>query len=182
MDQEVRSSQDVCVPCRTVMSASGLRVSLPQDRAVLELVKALVLLLLTLSVCTAVITLPQCSLSECKRKLKFSLLCCTTVIHFTMVPADYDTDEKAYYALNCGSGRLYALPCTEHSQGFTYRSYRCSDGSEEVSYGLFFVDCIFKARCHASTPHTAWGYHIYWAFRCISNPWLELYCQLGIQG
>ena len=69
--------EDVCVPCKTVMSASGLRVSLPQDRAVLELVKALVLLLLTLSVCTAVITLPQCSLSECKRKLKFSLLCCT---------------------------------------------------------------------------------------------------------
>ena len=69
----------VCVPCKTVMSASGLRVSLPQDRAVLELVKALVLLLLTLSVCTAVVTLPQCSLSECKRKLRFSLLCCTTL-------------------------------------------------------------------------------------------------------
>ena len=75
--------QDVCVPCKTVMSASGLRVSLPQDRAVLELVKILVLLLLTLSVCTAVITLPQCTLSECKRKLKFSLLCCTTLQSFT---------------------------------------------------------------------------------------------------
>ena len=45
-----------------------------------------------------------------------------------MVPADYDTDKKAYYALNCGSGRLYALPCTMHSQGFTNRSYQCSDG------------------------------------------------------